>query len=146
MEYFLELGHIGLFISAFLAATILPLSSEIVLSALLLSGLSPTTLVIVATTGNVLGSLTNYALGYWASLVVVKKWLRMSEDDFVRAEQRFVKYGMFSLCFAWVPIIGDPLTVMAGVLRVRLKWFLILVTAGKFLRYVVISYLVLNVN
>jgi membrane protein YqaA with SNARE-associated domain len=146
MEYLSELGHIGLFISAFLAATILPLSSEIVLSALLLNGLSPTTLVIIATTGNVLGSLTNYALGYWASLVVVKKWLRMSEEDFVRAEQRFVKYGMFSLCFAWVPIIGDPLTVMAGVLRVRLKWFLILVTAGKFLRYVVISYMVLNVN
>ena len=143
MEYLSELGHIGLFISAFLAATILPLSSEIVLSALLLNGLSPTTLVIIATTGNVLGSLTNYALGYWASLVVVKKWLRMSEADFVRAEQRFVKYGMFSLCFAWVPIIGDPLTVMAGVLRIRLKWFLILVTAGKFLRYVVISYMVL---
>ena len=92
MEYFLELGHIGLFIAAFLAATILPLSSEIVLSALLLNGLSPTTLVITATTGNVLGSLTNYALGYWASLVVVKKWLRMSEADFVRAEQKFVKY------------------------------------------------------
>lgn len=146
MEYLSELGHIGLFISAFLAATILPLSSEIVLSALLLNGLSPTTLVIIATIGNVLGSLTNYALGYWASLVVVKKWLRMSEDDFVRAEQRFVKYGMFSLCFAWVPIIGDPLTVMAGVLRIRLKWFLILVTAGKFLRYVVISYMVLNIN
>lgn len=146
MEYFAELGHIGLFIAAFLAATILPLSSEIVLSALLLSGLSPTTLVIVATVGNVLGSLTNYALGYWASLGVVKKWLKMSEDDFVRAEQRFNKYGMISLCFAWVPIIGDPLTVIAGVLRVRLQWFLILVTAGKFLRYVVLSYLVLQVN
>ena len=90
MEHFSELGHIGLFIAAFLAATILPLSSEIVLSSLLLSGLSPTTLVIIATIGNVLGSLTNYALGYWASLVVVKKWLRMSEDDFQRAEQRFI--------------------------------------------------------
>jgi len=140
------LGHIGLFIAAFLAATILPLSSEIVLSALLLSGLSPTTLVIIATTGNVLGSLTNYALGYWGSSVVVKKWLRMSEDDFVRAEQRFIKYGMFSLLFAWVPIIGDPLTVIAGVLRVRLRWFFVLVTAGKLLRYVVISYMVLRVD
>lgn len=146
MEYFSELGHIGLFIAAFLAATILPLSSEIVLSALLLSGLSPTSLVIVATVGNVLGSLTNYALGYWASLGVIKKWLKMSEDDFVRAEQRFSKYGMISLCFAWVPIIGDPLTVMAGVLRVRLRWFFILVTAGKFLRYVVLTYVVLQVN
>lgn len=146
MEYFSELGHIGLFFAAFLAATILPLSSEIVLSALLLSGLSPTTLVTSATTGNVLGSLTNYAIGYWVSLVVVKKWFRMSEDDFLRVEQRFIKYGMFSLCFAWVPIIGDPLTVVAGVLRVSLQWFLILVTAGKFLRYVVISYMVLQVN
>lgn len=144
MEYFSEFGHIGLFVAAFLAATILPLSSEIVLSALLLSGLSPMALVIIATTGNVLGSLTNYALGYGASLVVVKKWLKMSEYDFVQAEQRFVKYGMFSLCFAWVPIIGDPLTVMAGILRVRLVWFLLLVTVGKLLRYVVISYLVLK--
>jgi membrane protein YqaA with SNARE-associated domain len=146
MEYLSELGYIGLFIAAFLAATILPLSSEIVLTALLLSGLSPTALVIIATIGNVLGSLTNYAVGYWASLVVVKKWLSISEDDFVRAEQRFIKYGMFSLCFAWVPIIGDPLTIMAGVLRVRLQWFLVLVTAGKLLRYVAISHLVLQVN
>ena len=146
MEHFSDFGYAGLFLSAFLAATILPLSSELVLSALLLGGLSPTTLVIVATTGNVLGALTNYALGYWASKVMVKKWLRMSEDDFVRAEQRFVKYGLFSLCFAWLPVVGDPLTVMAGVLRIRLRWFLLLVTAGKLLRYVVISYLVLQAN
>ena len=134
MDYFTELGYFGLFVSAFLAATILPLSSEIVLSALLLNGLSPIALVAIATTGNVLGSLTNYALGYWLSLEVVKKWLKMSEEEFVRAEQRFVKYGLFSLCFAWVPIIGDPLTVIAGVLRIRLFWFVILVTAGKLMR------------
>jgi membrane protein YqaA with SNARE-associated domain len=53
---------------------------------------------------------------------------------------------MFSLCFAWVPIIGDPLTVIAGVLRVRLHWFLLLVTVGKFVRYVVISYLLLKAS
>ena len=66
----------------------------------------------------------------------------MSEEEFVRAEQRFVKYGLFSLCFAWVPIIGDPLTVIAGVLRIRLFWFVILVTAGKLMRYMVLSYIV----
>jgi len=143
MENFTELGILGLFMSAFLAATILPLSSEVVLSALLLNGISPISLVIVATIGNVLGSLTNYALGYWASLGVIKKWLKMSEDEFIRAEQRFTKYGTLSLCFAWVPIIGDPLTVMAGILRIRLLWFVILVTAGKLMRYVVISYMVL---
>ncbi len=142
MDYFSELGYFGLFVSSFLAATILPLSSEVVLSALLLNGLSPIALVVIATTGNVLGSLTNYVLGYWVSLEVVKKWLRMSEEEFVRAEQRFVKYGLLSLCFAWVPIIGDPLTVIAGVLRIRLFWFVILVTAGKLMRYIVLSYLV----
>ena len=143
MEYFAELGYIGLFIAAFLAATILPLSSELVLTALLLNGLSPEFLVIVATVGNVLGSLTNYGLGYWASKTVIQKWLRMSESEFVRAEERFKKYGIVALLFAWVPIIGDPLTVMAGILRIRLLWFLILVTLGKFTRYAVISYWIL---
>ncbi|TCS40988.1 YqaA family protein, partial [Reinekea marinisedimentorum] len=95
---------------------------------------------------NVLGSLTNYLLGYWASTALVKKWLRMSEAEFIKAEQRFAKYGMFSLCFAWVPVIGDPLTVIAGVLRLRLHWFLLLVTAGKLMRYVAVSYVVLNAH
>lgn len=145
MGNFSEFGYIGLFISSFLAATILPLSSEVVLSALLVSGLSPFALVIVATTGNVSGSLTNYALGYWSSMGVIKKWLKMSEKEFVQAEQRFKKYGMYSLCFAWVPIIGDPLTVMAGILRIRIFWFFLLVTAGKLARYIVISYLAIQV-
>ncbi|TLS80964.1 DedA family protein, partial [Photobacterium damselae subsp. damselae] len=79
MEYFTELGYTGLFIAAFLSATILPLGSVVVLAPLLLSGLSPSMLVVVATIGNVLGSMTNYALGYWASLSLIKKWLRMSE-------------------------------------------------------------------
>lgn len=146
MESFSELGYPGLFVSAFLAATILPLSSEVVLSALLLSGLSPSTLVIVATTGNVLGSLTNYALGYWAGMAIATRWLRLSEAEFTRAEQRFARYGMFSLCFAWLPVVGDPLTVVAGVLRIPVHWFLVLVTLGKLLRYIVISYLVLQAN
>lgn len=146
MTFFSELGYAGLFIAAFLAATILPLSSELVLSALLVSGLSPTTLVLVATLGNVLGSLLNYMLGYWASLGIVKKWLKYSESEFLRAEQRFKKYGIFSLLFAWLPIIGDPITVVAGVLRIHLAWFLILVTVGKLTRYAVISYFILQTS
>lgn len=146
MEYFAELGYFGLFVAAFLAATILPLSSEVVLSALLLNGGSPVALVAVATVGNVLGSLTNYGLGYWASIAYIKKWLKMSEEDFTRAEQRFAKYGLVSLCFAWVPVIGDPITVVAGILRIRLLWFVVLVTAGKLIRYIVFSYLVMQVQ
>lgn len=145
MEFFTNLGYSGLFIAAFLAATFFPLSSEVVLTALLSSGLSPLNLVLVATLGNVLGSLANYALGYWASLTVIKKLLRMSEKAFVQAESRFKKYGIVSLFFAWVPIIGDPLTVMAGILRLRLLWFVLIVSAGKLLRYVAISYLALQI-
>ena len=144
MEFLIEYGYLGLFISAFLAATILPLSSELVLSALLLNGLSPDVLITVATLGNVLGSLTNYGLGYWASKTVIQKWLRMSESEFVRAEERFNKYGIAALLFAWVPIIGDPLTVMAGILRIRMLWFLALVTTGKFLRYYILATLILQ--
>jgi len=146
MEYFSELGYLGLFAASFLAATILPLSSEVVLTALLFNGLSPVMLVAVATTGNVLGSITNYALGYWGSKEVVKRWLKISEAEFVKAEQRFTKYGMLSLLFAWVPIIGDPITVVAGILRIRLSWFVVLVAIGKLARYVVISYLALQVK
>ena len=146
MEYFSELGYFGLFVASFLAATILPLSSEVVLTALLLNGLSPAVLVTIATTGNVLGSFVNYALGYWGSKEIVKRWLRMSDAEFVKAEQRFVKLGVFSLLFAWVPIVGDPITVVAGILRIRFAWFVVLVTAGKFARYVVVSYLALQVS
>jgi membrane protein YqaA with SNARE-associated domain len=146
MEYFSELGYLGLFVASFLAATILPLSSEVVLTALLLNGLPPAVLVAVATAGNVLGSFVNYALGYWGSKEIVKRWLKMPDSEFVKAEQRFVKYGILSLLLAWVPIIGDPITVVAGILRVRLSLFVLLVAAGKLARYVVVSYLVLQVN
>lgn len=144
MEYLTELGYFGLFIVAFLAATILPLSSEIILSALLLNGLNPITLILVATLSNVLGSLTNYALGYWAGLNIIRQWLKLSEIEFLTAEKRFEQYGLISLLFAWVPVIGDPLTVVAGVLRVNLFWFIVLVTTGKLLRYILVSYLVLH--
>ena len=144
MEQFAELGYAGLFIAAFLAATILPLSSEVVLGALLLNGLSPVALVFTAALGNVLGSLLNYALGYWLSLELARKWLKISEDELVQAELRFKKYGLFSLFFAWVPVIGDPLTVLAGALRIRLLWFVLIVTAGKLSRYIVVSYLTLQ--
>lgn len=144
LNVFVELGYIGLFIAALLAATVLPLSSEVVLGALLVSGWSPVTLVLVATAGNVLGSLINYGLGYWASLSLIKKWLRLTDAEFTRAERRFKRWGTAALCFAWVPVVGDPLTVLAGILRIRLLWFVLLVTLGKGLRYVVLSYVTLQ--
>ncbi len=144
MEYFIELGYVGLFLSAFLAATILPLSSELVLTLLLVNGLNPNLLVAVATVGNVLGSFVNYTIGFWGSIFVVRKILKISEEKFERSKHRFEKYGVWSLLFAWVPVIGDPLTLIAGVLRINLLLFFVLVTIGKLGRYMVVTYMTLG--
>ena len=141
MDFLIDWGYLGLFTAAFLAATLLPLGSEIILVGLIQTELSPIGLVGVATAGNVLGSLTNYALGFWLGKAIIAKWLRMTDKDFEHAESRFRKYGLGALLLAWVPIIGDPITVIAGILRVSIVWFLILVTLGKLGRYAIIAYL-----
>jgi membrane protein YqaA with SNARE-associated domain len=144
MEYFTEFGYIGLFCASFLAATILPLTSEVVLGFLLLTDLNPVILLGVATSGNVLGAFVNYAIGFWGSMLFIRKGLKISEDDFDKAKRRFNKYGVLSLFFAWVPVIGDPLTVVAGVLKINILMFFIIVTSGKLFRYAVISYAILT--
>ncbi|MFO7665103.1 MAG: YqaA family protein, partial [Desulfobacterales bacterium] len=127
------------FIASFLAATILPFSSEIVLVFLLLNNHDPFISITVATAGNVLGSVSNYAIGFWGSFLIMEKLLRLSQEEIARSEQRFKKYGVFSLFFAWVPVIGDPLTVAAGILKINIYVFLSLVTAGKLFRYIMIG-------
>jgi len=143
MDYFTELGYIGLFLASFLAATILPLSSEVILSLLLLHKLNPFILVTVATLGNVLGSFVNYAIGFWGSIFLIRKVLKVTESEFAKAKERFKKYGVFSLLFAWVPVIGDPITLVAGVLKLNILTFFIMVTSGKLLRYLIICFVIL---
>jgi len=145
MDYFLELGYLGLFLSAFLAATILPLGSEVILVGLLLNGFNPASVVTIATFGNVLGSVVNYAIGFFGSAFLIYRVLKISEQNFASAKNRFEKWGKWSLLLAWVPIIGDPLTVIAGVLRMNIWLFLVLVTIGKLARYIAVSYGVVNI-
>ncbi|WP_127471710.1 YqaA family protein [Thiomicrorhabdus aquaedulcis] len=144
METWLEFGMMGLFLASFLAATILPLGSEVVLSVLLLNGLDPVSLVAVATLGNVLGSLTNYALGFWGGTYLVSNVLKVPPAKLESAQQHFKTYGTWSLLLAWVPVIGDPLTVVAGLLKVNIGWFLLLVTVGKLARYIVVAFVTLS--
>ena len=145
MEILAEYGHLGLFFASFLAATILPFSSEVVLGVLLSHDFNPYVTVFVATTGNVLGSVVNYGLGVLGSQILLNKLLGISTRQIGKAENRFKKYGAFSLLFAWVPVIGDPLTVAAGILKINFVLFLFLVTMGKFLRYVFVSWAVLTI-
>ncbi len=143
MELLSELGLWGLGLSAFLAATILPLSSELVLSALLLAGENPVTIIIIATFANVLGSIVNYLIGRWGADGILHRWFKLTQQQTDKAEQHFNRYGKWSLLFAWVPIIGDPLTFVTGILKVNFGLFILLVTIGKFARYWVISQAIL---
>jgi membrane protein YqaA with SNARE-associated domain len=145
MEFLTEYGYLGMFASAFLAATILPLSSEVVLGFLLSQGFDPNTIVLVAATGNVLGSVVNYGLGFLGSTLIFKKVLRLSDIDIDLSKKRFQKYGSASLLFAWVPVIGDPLTVAAGILKVNFFVFLLLVGIGKTVRYLFLTWAILAI-
>ncbi len=129
-----------LFATAFVAATLLPVSSEAVLAALVArEGADVVVLLAVATTGNVLGSVVNWAMGRWCLRFQGRRWFPIREAALDRAAGRMRRGGRLLLLLAWVPIVGDPLTFAAGVLRVRLLPFLVLVTIGKAARYVAIT-------
>ena len=126
-----------------LAATILPLSSEIVLTTMLLTNLfEKNILLIVASSGNILGSIFNWYLGKKITIFQDRKWFPVSPEQLNKSQKYFQKYGLWSLLLAWVPVIGDPLTLLAGVLKVRFSIFFILVSISKISRYVFILYLV----
>ena len=129
-------AYVSLFLSAFLSATLLPGSSEAVLSALvLLEKYDPVLLLIFATTGNVLGSLFNWGCGLFLMSFQDRRWFPVSPSQIHKATVWYRKYGLWSLLLAWTPILGDPLTVAAGLMRAPILPFLILVTIGKLVRY-----------
>ena len=134
--------YLSLFFISFLAATVLPFSSELTLAGLIsTSNYDNLLLLVVASFGNVLGSVVNWVLGYYSRNLTIKKWFPFKEAQIERSSKWFSKFGKWSLLFAWVPIIGDPLTLVAGLLRVRFLDFIILVAIGKVSRYVLIYYL-----
>jgi membrane protein YqaA with SNARE-associated domain len=135
---------VALFISAFLAATIFPAQSEAVLGGLVLTGNhSLVALVAVATVGNVLGSVVNWLLGRGIERLRNHRWFPASTAALDRAQRWYQRYGKWSLLLSWVPVIGDPLTLVAGVLREPLPVFLLLVTLAKAGRYILLIALML---
>ena len=134
--------YLSLFAISFLAATILPFSSELTLAGLIAtSNYDNLLLLIVASFGNVLGSVINWVLGFYSRNLTTKKWFPFKDKQIENSSKWFSKFGKWSLLFAWVPFIGDPLTLVAGLLRVKFLEFLILVMIGKISRYLVIFYL-----
>ena len=134
--------YLSLFTISFLAATILPFSSELTLAGLIAtSNYDNLLLLIFASLGNVLGSIVNWALGFYSRNLTTKKWFPFKDNQIENSSKWFRKFGKWLLLFAWVPIVGDPLTLVAGLLRVRILEFTILVAIGKVIRYFVVFYL-----
>jgi membrane protein YqaA with SNARE-associated domain len=139
-------AYFGLFGAAFLAATILPAQSEAVLAMMILAERYPLAILIgIASLGNVLGSVVNWALGRGIEHYRARRWFPVSPEKLERAEGWYRRYGKWSLLASWVPIVGDPLTVVAGVLRVPLPTFVALVTIAKAGRYLVLAWVTLEV-
>jgi membrane protein YqaA with SNARE-associated domain len=134
-------AYLLLFASAFLAATILPFYSEVVLFALLREGGDPVLLVFVATLGNTLGAVVNWLLGRYLLHFQDRRWFYFSHSQIDKAQRWFQRYGFWSLLMAWAPVGGDALTLIAGIMKVRLWVFLLLVGTGKALRYISVTYL-----
>jgi membrane protein YqaA with SNARE-associated domain len=130
----------SLFLAALLAATLIPAQSESVLTGLILAGGQPVAaLVAVASLGNILGSVLNWLIGRGVEKFRDRKWFPASQAQLDRAQQHYQRLGYWSLLLAWVPIIGDPLTLVAGIMREPLWRFLFLVSIGKIGRYLVLA-------
>jgi membrane protein YqaA with SNARE-associated domain len=135
------ISYLLLFGSSFLAATLLPFYSEVLLYALLREGGDPVMLVLVATLGNTLGAVVNWLLGLYLLHFQDRRWFYFSRAQIETAQRWYGRYGFWSLLFAWLPVGGDALTLIGGVMKVRLWLFLLLVGTGKGLRYVSVVYI-----
>jgi membrane protein YqaA with SNARE-associated domain len=134
-----------LFWSALLAATLIPAQSELVLSGLIIATPEQViALVIVATLGNTLGSVINWSLGRYIEYFQDRRWFPFKPSTIAKSQATFQRYGGWILLFGWVPVVGDPLTLVAGLLRMPLWKFIILVFIAKGARYMILAGLVLQ--
>ncbi|MFA5712654.1 MAG: VTT domain-containing protein [Bacteroidales bacterium] len=135
MESFQELGLLGLFLSSFLAATIVPLSSEIVLSALLLSGIDPLGALVVAICGNWLGGITTYLLGRLGRWSLIERWFKVKRETLEREKRRVERWGALLAFITWFPLIGDLLFLALGFYRVNFSKCALYSLMGRSLRF-----------
>lgn len=143
-DWLTSYGFQSLFLLSFLASTLIPLGSEWLLIAMLLQKYDPTEVVAVATAGNYLGALSSYWIGLYGGEFLRVRVLRMDDRATQKAERLYRRFGSYSLLLSWLPVVGDPLCLVGGVLRVRLLRFSLLVVSGKLARYAAVAWLTLK--
>jgi len=143
-EFLAQHGYPALFLISFLASTLIPLGSEWLLVTLLLNRHDPVAAVLVASVGNYLGACTSYGIGIYGGPCMTRKLLRIDEVAEQRAARFYNRCGSWSLLFSWLPVVGDPLCLVGGVLKVGFARFSLLVFSGKLARYATVAWLTLN--
>lgn len=136
---FQNLGLWGLFLGCLLSATIIPFSSEALVTGALLLDYSPWTVILIATLGNTIGGMTCFLLGWLCKWSWIERFLKVKEETMAKAHQKVEKYGSFAALLAWIPIIGDPIALAMGVMRTRVVPTTVFMFIGKGLRYMVVA-------
>lgn len=139
LEWLTEYGYLGLFLGAFLAATIIPFSSDVLLVGLLAAGGDPVRVIVAASVGNWLGGLTCYWLGWLGKWEWIEKWLRVSREKLDRQREKIKRYGSLVALLTWLPGVGDLLAVGLGFYKIGFKKSAFFMLVGKTARYVLLA-------
>jgi membrane protein YqaA with SNARE-associated domain len=143
MEFLFEFGFVGLFLASFLAATVLPFSSEMLLSMMIAANFNLYLCLVLATAGNWLGGLTCYWLGYAGKLEWINKFLKIKQEKLERSISYINRYSSFTAFFCWLPVIGDPIAVALGFTKANFISVSVFMLLGKLTRYAVIGYFII---
>ena len=141
MELIVEYGYLGLFVAGFIAATVLPFSSEAVFVGMLAAGSDPVLCIVAATLGNWLGGMTGYYLGRAGNYEQIRKYTGIKLSSIEKHKDFILKYGAYAALLAWLPVVGDPLTVALGFVKARVWSVAVFMLVGKLFRYIVWAYL-----
>jgi membrane protein YqaA with SNARE-associated domain len=137
VEFLQSYGLIGLFLGSFLAATVIPFSSEILLTGVLIAGVSPVHSFFAATAGNWLGGMTSYYVGHLGKWDIIEKWLGVKEERLLKQKARIERFGSLIAFFAWLPVIGDVLAIGLGFYRVDVIKSSIFMLLGRAIRFAI---------
>ncbi len=146
-EFFINYGYIGMAMAAFLSGSVLPFSSEAVLGVLLAaSHMDPWLTVLSATVGNVGGSMLTYYMGRMCSMKTISKWLKVKEKRILKTKEYIDRKGTWIALFAFLPVVGEAISIALGTLRTNVLMVLLYTTVGKLIRYIVVAYTVLAIK